>query len=324
MTMNVIETRNLTKIFDRKHIAVNNVNLSVEKRAIFGFLGPNGAGKTTTIRLLLGLIKPSAGNVKILGENMTFNSSLLRGRIGYLPTNPRFPPKMTAISYLDFVGKIFGLSREARTSRLSRLIRAADLLSDSSKEIRSYSTGMTTRLGIAAALMNDPELLILDEPTAGLDPTGRKSTMDLIRKLGEEKTVFISSHILSDIDRICTHVGVINQGKVIFTGPIKDMKKIIRNNSIQMELDGKVDAFCGQLERIEGVESFERRGDFWLQINLNLEKPLPEVIANLMQLIGESGVELISINTASTKIEDAFIKLLEEEETYGFLRAVTA
>lgn len=320
--MNVIETENLTKIFGRKLIAVNNVNLSVKEASIYGFLGPNAAGKTTTIRLLLGLIKPSAGSVKIFDEEMTFNSSHLRRRIGYLPTDPKFPPKMTPIKYLNFIGKIFCLSNEVRTPRLSKLIRAVDLLPAASREIKGFSTGMTTRLGIAAALMNDPELLILDEPTAGLDPSGRKSTLELIKELGREKTIFLSSHILSDIDRICTHIGVINQGKIIFSGPIKDMKKLIRSNSIQLEVDGDIDTFCGKLKSIEEIASFERRGGYSLQIDFYPGVSIPKVIIDLMKLVSACKLELLSVNTTTSQIEDAFLKLVEEEEDHGFLRAI--
>jgi len=319
--MNVIETENLTKIFGRKLIAVNNVNLSVKEASIYGFLGPNAAGKTTTIRLLLGLIKPSAGSIKIFDEEMTFNSSHLRRRIGYLPTNPKFPPKMTPIKYLNFIGKIFCLSNEVRTPRLSKLIRAVDLLPAASREIKGFSTGMTTRLGIAAALMNDPELLILDEPTAGLDPSGRKSTLELIKELGREKTIFLSSHILSDIDRICTHIGVINQGKIIFSGPIKDMK-LIRSNSIQLEVDGDIDTFCGKLKSIEGIASFERRGGYSLEIDFYPGVSIPKVIIDLMKLVSACKLELLSVNTTTSQIEDAFLKLVEEEEDHGFLRAI--
>lgn len=320
--MNVIETENLTKIFGRKLIAVNDVDLSVKEASIYGFLGPNAAGKTTTIRLLLGLIKPSAGSVKIFDEEMTFNSSHLRRRIGYLPTDPKFPPKMTPIKYLNFIGKIFCLSNEVRTPRLSKLIRAVDLLPAASREIKGFSTGMTTRLGIAAALMNDPELLILDEPTAGLDPSGRKSTLELIKELGREKTIFLSSHILSDIDRICTHIGVINQGKIIFSGPIKDMKKLIRSNSIQFEVDGDIDTFCGKLKSIEEIASFERRGDYSVKIDFYPGVSIPKVIIDLMKLVSACKLELLSVNTTTSQIEDAFLKLVQEEEDHGFLRAI--
>jgi ABC-2 type transport system ATP-binding protein len=322
MPQNAIETEHLTKIFDAKHIAVNDVNMSVEQGTVYGFLGPNGAGKTTVIRLALGLIMPTAGSVKVFGEPMTPNSSALRKRIGFLPTNPKFPPDMTPIRYLNFVGKILGMEKEERTPRLSTLLRAVDLLPYASKEIKGFSTGMTTRLGLASALMNDPELLILDEPTAGLDPAGRKSTMELIQELGKSKTIFVSSHILGDIDRVSSHIGIINQGKLIFSGKVTEMKKLVADNSVQLELEGDIDGFTAKFKDMPEVDSFDRRGH-WLHIDFRQGVDvLSGTAAVIHALRNYSAVELITISTSATKIEDAFLKLLEEEESDGFLRAI--
>ena len=321
MGQRVIEMESLTKIFGEKLIAVNNVNFAVEQGAIFGFLGPNGSGKTTTIRLMLGLIRPTAGHVKVFGEKMTPSSSNLRRRMGYLPTNPRFPPRMTPIKYLDFVGKLFHLEREGRMKRLSTLIRSVGLLGDSSREIASFSTGMLTRLGLAAALMNDPELLILDEPTSGLDPAGRKSTLDLIAELGKEKTIFVSSHILSDIDRICTDVGVISQGKGIFSGSIKDMKKSTCSHVVRVELDGGIGKFCEALKTAKSVVGFETRGDFGVDITFDPVMPLADAVREMTDLVSRQGLDLISVSSSASSIEEAFIGLLQGEESRGFLRA---
>jgi len=317
-----IETVDLTKIFDNKLIAVNNLNLEVEDGSIFGFLGPNGAGKTTTLRLLLGLLIPTAGEVSVFGEKMTPNSSDLRKKIGYLPTSPKFPPKMTPITYLNFVGKLFGLTKMERTSRLSALIRSVDLLHSASQEIRGFSTGMVTRLGLAAALLNKPDLIILDEPTLGLDPVGRKSTLDLIEELDSSKTILISSHILSDIERICTHIGIVNEGKLIYSGTIKEMKKHINKSSFRLELDGDVAAFCDRLRSVEDVVDFERRGDFTVEVSFASNAPVLRIVQNVLSLVSEGGLDLISLNTSIASIEDAFLTLLEEEESRGFIRAV--
>ena len=297
------------------------MNFEVREGATFGFLGPNGAGKTTTIRLLLGLIRPTAGQVKIFGEKMTPSSSSLRRRIGYLPTNPRFPPKMTPIKYLDFVGQLFRIEREERMKRLSTLIRSVGLLGDSSREIAGFSTGMVTRLGLAAALMNDPELLILDEPTSGLDPAGRKSTLDLITELGKEKTIFVSSHILSDIDRVCTNVGVIGDGKVIFSGSMKDMKKNVRSRVIRLELEGDLKKFCEALKNAQWVVSFETRGEFEVDITFSASAPMAEVVKELTDIVSRQGLDLISVSSSTSSVEDAFIELLRGDESRGFLRA---
>ena len=181
---------------------------------------------------------------------------------------------------------------------------------------------MITRLGLAAALMNDPDLLILDEPTSGLDPAGRKSTLDLIEELGKEKTIFVSSHILSDIDRICTNVGIINDGKIIYSGSIKEMKKIIQNNVVRLELDGNLDLFCKELKTVEGIIDYDKKGNFTIDISFNVEVSTLDFIKKLMNLVSRCGLDLISINSSTSRIEDAFLKLLEEEESRGFLRAI--
>ena len=317
----VIEVKNLTKIFGDKLIAVNNLNFTVERGAIYGFLGPNGAGKTTTIRLLLGLIRPTAGEVRIFGEQMTPSASGLRRKMGYLPTNPRFPPRMTPITYLDFVGRLFRLGRDERKNRLSSLIRAVGLLGDSSREIGGFSTGMLTRLGLAAALMNDPELLILDEPTSGLDPAGRKSTLELISELGKEKTIFVSSHILGDIDRICTSVGVISQGKSIFSGTIKEIKKSVSRHVVRLELEGDVEKFCGALKGAKWVVGFERWGDFAVDVEFDPKIPMADAVRDTAGLVTMLGLGLISVTSSSSSIEEAFMELLRDEESRGFLRA---
>jgi ABC-2 type transport system ATP-binding protein len=317
----VIEVESLTKIFGEQLIAVNNVGFTVAQGAIFGFLGPNGAGKTTTIRLLLGLIRPTAGSARIFGERMTPEAADLRKRMGYLPTNPRFPPRMTPVAYLDFVGRLFDLPREERAKRLSSLIRSVGLLGDSSRAIGGFSTGMLTRLGLAAALINDPELLILDEPTTGLDPAGRKSTLELIAELGKEKTILVSSHILSDIDRICTDVGVMSQGKCIFSGPMSDMKKRARGNVIHLELEGDMEKLCQALKTSRWVVGFELRGGFAVDITFDPEMGLADAIRGATDLVSSNGLDLISVTSSSSSIEDAFVELLHNEESRGLLRA---
>jgi ABC-2 type transport system ATP-binding protein len=316
----VIELNGLTKIFGERLIAVNNVSLSVEQGAIYGFLGPNGAGKTTTIRLLLGLLRPSAGEAKVFGERMAPGSADLRKMMGYLPTNPRFPPKMTPIAYLDFVGRLFDIDKEDRKKRLSDLVRSVGLLGDSSREIAGFSTGMLTRLGLAAALMNDPPLLILDEPTTGLDPEGRKSTLELIEELGKEKTILVSSHILSDIERICSDVGVISGGKCIFSGSTKELKKSARANVVRLELEGDVDKFCETLKASRWVVGFQRRSGFAVDISFSQDTTMADAVRQASELVSRSGLDLISIASAST-IEDAFVGLLRDEESRGLLRA---
>ena len=320
----IIHTEALTKIFSRKKIAVNDLFLDVPKNSIYGFMGPNGAGKTTTIKMILGLIKPSAGSVQVLGEKMRKDSAKLRRQIGYLPTNPKFPEKMTPITYLDFVGKIFGIPKQIRIPRITELIRSTGLLPLSSSEIKKFSTGEITRVGIAATLINDPKLLILDEPTLGLDPIGRASTVNLITELGNNrgKNIFLSSHILADIDRICTHVGIINDGKLIFTGTITEVKKLILTNTVELQIDGNPDSIMQKLKMIPNVINvdFDR---YIIRVGIDSKENFADTLPQIFGVFKDDPVELISFKSGSENLESAFLKLIEDEKSNGFLRAIT-
>ena len=202
--MDVVETHGLTKIYETRQIALNSVTLSIPKGCIFGLIGPNGAGKSTALRLIMGLQRPTAGVIKVFDEPMTLGSGHLRRRIGFLSQGGNFPTDMTPITYLDLVGKLFGIGSGIRKPRLSALLHAMDLLQASSQRIDHLSSGQRTRLGIAAALMNDPDMLLLDEPTIGLDPEGRHYTLDLFEELRSKgKTIILSTHILPDADQTC-------------------------------------------------------------------------------------------------------------------------
>src|SRR5437879_7381349 len=179
----VVETYKLTKIYQNRNIAINDVSLTIEPGHVLGLLGPNGAGKTTLLRLILGLHRPTAGTVKVFGRRMTPNAADLRRRIGYIPTNPQFPKGMTPITYLDYMARLFGLPADVRKPRLASLIRAVDLLAVSGQSIAGFSNGMTARLAVATSLINEPDLLIWDEPTHGLDPEARRSMLELIQEL---------------------------------------------------------------------------------------------------------------------------------------------
>ena len=317
--MKTIETRNLTKIYSNKYIALNGVNLKVPQGSVFGLVGPNGAGKTTTIKLLLGLHNPTAGTVKVFGEPMTPNAVQLRLRMGFLPTNPRFPTDMTPITYLDFVGKLSGLSREVRKPRLASLLRAVGLLAASSQKVKGFSTGMTTRLGIAASLMNDPELLIWDEPTAGLDPEGRKYTIELIQELGQDKTILVSSHILADIEKVCDHIGILSQGKLIYSGPMQEIKRLTRSEAVELELEGDLDELCSRLDMSQTNVRWER-GAASLRLHFAEGDAVALQLAQVLQVIAETSVTLVAINSLRDEMIDAFIQLLEEERSHGFSR----
>jgi len=321
--MLVVETNDLTKIYDNRYIALNALTLNVEKGMVFGLVGPNGAGKSTTFRILLGLQKATAGTADVLGEPMSAERADLRRRIGFLPTNPRFPRNLTPIQYLEFVGAICGLPADRAKVQLARLLQAVDLTTAASQRIEGFSTGMLTRLGIAAALMNDPELLILDEPTSGLDPSGRKQTIELIRELsGRDRTIIIATHILGDVERVCTDVGIISAGRMIYSGPMTEMRRLARHGTVSVEIEGNTTAFEQQVHTLDEIGSlaWERLGSEFRITFLGAE-PLPNYVQRVLGLVDRTGVELLHIRTGADEIEEAFLRRLEEDRTRGFLRA---
>ncbi|MFN8639359.1 MAG: ABC transporter ATP-binding protein [Dehalococcoidia bacterium] len=320
--MLVIETHDLTKIYHNRYIALNALNLQVEKGTVFGLVGPNGAGKSTTFRILLGLQRPTAGTIEVLGEPMTGERADLRRRIGFLPTNPSFPKNLTPIQYLQFVGAISGMPESQAKIQLARLLQVVDLASAASQKIEGFSTGMMTRLGVAAALMNDPELLILDEPTSGLDPSGRKQTIELIRELsGRDRTIVIATHILSDVERVCTDVGIVSGGRMIYTGPMSEMRRLARQGTVSVEIEGNTTAFEQQIHMLDEIGSiaWERLGSEFRITFLGAE-PIPVYVQKVLGLVDRTGVELLHIRTGADEIEEAFLRRLEEDRTRGFLR----
>lgn len=321
--MRIIETHNLTKIYDNRYIALNALNLQVEKGGVFGLVGPNGAGKSTTFRILLGLQRPTAGSVELFGEPMTGERADLRLRIGYASSNPHFPRHLTPIEYLKFVGALTSLSDEQTKIQLARLLQAVDLTGVASQPIEGLSTGMLTRLGIAAALMNDPELLIFDEPTSGLDPSGRKQTIELIRELaGQDRTIIIATHILADVERVCTDVGIISQGRLIYTGPMSSMRRLARQGTVSVEIEGNTSTFENQIHTLDEIGSvtWERTGAEFKITFLGTES-LISYVERVLDLVDRTGVELLHINSGGDEIEEAFLRRLEEDRTRGFLRA---
>ncbi len=222
--MSIVEAEHLQKtfalgFFRKKVRAVDDVSFTVEANEIFGFLGPNGAGKTTTLKMLMGLIFPSRGQARIFGRPITDRK--VKQRLGFLPESPYFYDYLSGAELLDLMGHLFGLPRKERRLRARALLERVGLARAGDLALRKYSKGMLQRLGIAQALVNDPELVVLDEPMSGLDPIGRKEIRDLIVELKREgKTVLFSTHILSDVELICDRVAIVVGGRMRDVGPL--------------------------------------------------------------------------------------------------------
>ena len=318
----VVETSHLTKIYQDRQIALNDVTLAIEPGVVLGLLGPNGAGKTTLLRLILGLHSPTAGNCKAFNKRMHPNAAELRRRIGFIPTNPQFPKGMTPIEYLDYIGRLFGMTTQSRKPRLAKLIRAVELLPQSGQPIANFTPGMTARLAVAASLINDPELLIWDEPTHGLDIEARRGMLELIKTLAAEKTMILSSHNLSDIDEVCNHAAVLNKGHLIFHGSLQDLKGRIRKNHYEMDLEGDQKSIAKSIQQIKVMKEVISAGFRHRRLELKLTDDVGNtgVLAMVMQTFFDNKVTLISLRSIGMQTETAYLDLVEKEEGRGFAR----
>ena len=308
MSQPVINVSNLTKFYgDFK--ALDSVSFSVSKGWVYGYLGPNGAGKTTTIRTMLGLLKPNGGEVKIAGVNPSKDPVRALQKVGYAPELPTLQTFFSGEQLLDFMGKMFGLAAQARKERVKELIDLVGLKEWGDKKIGKYSKGMVQRLSVALALINDPAVLIMDEPTIGMDPEATAHFRNLFMKLSKGgKTVFISSHLLDEVQRICTHVGMINKGKTVFDGPISAVLDAFTQKwVIEAELKNitkKIISSLQQLDFVENVKTDENK----LLIELKEKKDLRGEISS--EIFKHKGV-LLSLNLRKITLEDAYLQALK-------------
>jgi len=255
--MNVIlEVRNLRVEYrtpnweESRRLAVDNLNLQVRAGEVFGFLGPNGAGKTTTMNVLLGFVNATAGDAFLFGVNV--REPIARQRIGYLPELTYYYKFLTAEEILRFYAKIFAIPRSEADRRIEKLLKLVELESARKRPLRTYSKGMQQRVGLAQALINDPDLLILDEPTSGLDPLGRMKVRSIIQRLKSEgKTVFFSSHELGEVETVCDRVAIINKGRLMVEGPVAELAKKHQTNLEQIFL--KVVGYQPASDRVENT-----------------------------------------------------------------------
>lgn len=237
--MNVLEINELKKSFGDKEV-LKGLSLSVNEGSIFGFIGKNGAGKTTAMKIALGLLSADSGSINVMGEQVNFGQTATNRHIGYLPDVPEFYSFMTAREYLAFCGNISGMSKKEIDFRAEELLELVGLKNEKHR-IRGYSRGMKQRLGIAQALFNKPKLLLCDEPTSALDPIGRKEILDLLLSIKDQTTVLFSTHILSDIERICTDIAFINNGVICLDGKLDEIKSKFRKEEYLILCDRRED-----------------------------------------------------------------------------------
>lgn len=231
--MDILKISHVTKSFGSSRV-IKDLSFSVPEHSVFGFIGQNGAGKTTTMKMILGLLKADGGEIFVNGEKVTFGQNRANQYIGYLPDVPEFYGFMTPNEYLTLCGRITGMNREEISRKSAELLELVGL-ENANKRIHSFSRGMKQRLGIAQALLNGPKLLICDEPTSALDPIGRKEILDILSSVKEHTTVLFSTHILSDVERICDRIAFLHDGSIALQGTIEEVRKIRRGSRIEIE-----------------------------------------------------------------------------------------
>jgi len=298
-----VEVRGLTKVF-REARALDGIDLTVPEGSVFGFLGPNGAGKTTTLRILTGLARPTQGTARVFGHEA--GSSEVRAVSGFLPDVPGFYPWMTAEEFLRFAGGLFGIERAALDERVRVLLDLAGL-GDVKTRIGGYSRGMRQRLGVAQALINAPRLLMLDEPTSALDPLGRKEVLDMIASLRGRTTVFFSTHILADVERVCDTVAILDRGRVVAHAPIDELKERYAVRRIEVETDARADDLASAVNGTGWALATDLAADGTLNITASdvdaARRELPRLIADL-------GVGLVRLDTGEVSLEEVFVQLV--------------
>ena len=302
MSNEAVQIEGLTKIYkgelgQKDVLGLNDLNLEVTEGEVFAFLGPNGAGKTTTIKLMTRLIYPTKGKIRILGRQN--DTRLAMENVGYLPEQPQMYGYLTGREFLDFIGRVFGLDTKTRRERISTLLEKVGLADKGDISIRGYSRGMMQRLGLAQALMNDPKLLILDEPMASLDPVGRKDFRDMILELRDRgKTIFFSSHILSDAEMVANRVGILNEGHLVNVGKLDELVgSQVNSVDITFEIDeGKLDKIKLDKERV--IVSGRK-----VMIRLDREDAVPEILKR----VDRGGGRVVSVVPQRKTLEEVFI-----------------
>lgn len=240
--MEMLRITGLTKRFGEKEV-LKGLDLSVPEGSIFGFIGQNGAGKTTTMKAVLGLLQPDGGQIQVAGEPVSYGHTATNRHIGYLPDVPAFYDFMTASEYLRFCGQISGMKDADLTERSAQLLKMVGMEGENHR-IRGFSRGMKQRLGIAQALLHRPRLLICDEPTSALDPVGRKEILDILLAVREQTTVLFSTHILSDVERICTDVAFLHDGRITLQGPLSQIRSAYRTDHYLVEPERNADVLA--------------------------------------------------------------------------------
>jgi len=312
-----VSTRGLTKRY-RLDVALDHLDLDVPAGCVFGFLGPNGAGKTTTLRLLTGLSRPTAGSATVAGIDATTGGRALAERIGALDQDPRYYGWMSARELLTFVGRLYGLDGMALRTRVDEVLETIGLVDAAKRRIGGYSGGMRQRLGIGQAMLPRPAVLFLDEPVSSLDPAGRRDVLELIGRLRGTCTVFMSTHILNDVERVCDRVGILDHGRLVTEAPMDELLASHARPILELDPEPDQDAAVAALAATVRAQAWTR--------DVRVEHGLIRVFvtdaeraaAEVLPLVVTSGVRLARFERVRPTLEDVFLALVG---TAGEVRA---
>ena len=304
--MNILELKNVSKRFGELEV-IKELSFMVPEHSVFGFIGKNGAGKTTTMKMILGFLQQEGGEIRVCGEKVVYGNTKTNRQIGYLPDVPEFYGYMNPKEYLHLCGEVAGLKKELIASRTKELLTLVGL-EGVNRRIRGFSRGMKQRLGIAQALLSEPKLLICDEPTSALDPVGRKEILDILSVARERTTIVFSTHILSDVERICDSIGVLDQGKLVLQGTVADIKNNYRKDALQLEIGAnynleQLSEGLGKLPFVSGIKANGNKID--LQMT-NAEQFGPEVLAHLVA----KKVPLLRYEVMEPSLENVFLEVV--------------
>ncbi len=315
----MIEVKNLTRYYGQKP-AIQNVTFNVEKGEVLGFLGPNAAGKTTTMRILTCYMPATSGTANVAGFDVFDQSMEVRKRIGYLPENPPLYPEMTVESYLKFVGKIKGVDSKDLKKRVETVMDLVNIDNVHNTIIGKLSKGYRQRVGLAQALVHDPEVLILDEPTVGLDPKQIIDVRKLIKNLGGNRTIILSTHILPEVSQTCSRVVIINEGQVVAEDTPENLTRRLQGNEkIYVEVEGPAEVIEKELQSLDIVSSVVREKKTNEKVSFIVESiPNRDIRKDIAKTIVQKGWGLFEMRPVGMSLEEVFLRLTTKEEEVVF------
>ncbi len=304
--MNVIEVSSLTKYYN-DFLAVDKINFSVEKGEIFGFLGPNGAGKTTTVNMLTGITSPTSGKAFISGHDITKETREAKKSVGLVPAEPYLYNEMTAWNNIKFNANLHGVRKGKRDSKAETLLKLFGLWKRREDKVGTFSTGMKKRLTVVVALVHDPEVLFLDEPTAGLDVQSSRKMRELIKDLNEKEdaTIFLTTHNIAEADQLCQRISIIDGGNIVITDNPENLKSLVQKEQIIEISFDRLDGIPEKLSSLKEINDIVAKGD---KLKIHVDN-VSKALSSILKFADKNNLEIITTNTTKPTLEDAFVKL---------------